>query len=1178
MKEKKTWKKRVLGIVLAFAMVLTQFGVWNAGKESVQAAETSKIIYSDDMENESDGWTISWKTQDDKSTVTREANQWASNNKTTWWVFKSANANEVTLTRTVDVTSGSYSVSVDMDGGDIAGSLQLSDGTDSVSKTLACGAWDDFQTTTTDVLTVKGDAQLTVTIKVSMDQKGWFDLDNLAVAKISEESVNQEKDMAAEELNELIRKSAALSENDYTAKTWSVFQEALAKAESVYANKEEKTADEMKAATSALQAAKDALVDAGIVDSGANGIFVEKVNGLSDDFFKGVDVSSYVSLRDSGVTFKDWDGNVISDQQFFDQLKEAGVNCVRIRVWNNPYDANGNGYGGGNNDLEKAKKIGKWATDAGMKVLIDFHYSDFWADPGKQQAPKAWKNMSIDEKVAAVKTYTKESLTELINAGVNVAMVQVGNETNNGICGENKWENMAKIFNAGSAGIREVSQDILVAVHFADPQKVGTYAKYAKNLNTYGVDYDVFASSYYPYWHGTLDNLTSTLKNIADTYNKKVMVAETSWANTLEDGDGHENTVRQGNNDTVTSIDEPFTVQGQANEIRSVIQAIKNVGDAGIGVFYWEPAWIPVTVYDKDADNAQEVLAANKTAWEQYGSGWAASYAAEYDANDAGKWYGGSAVDNQALFDMTGKPLASLNVFKYVNTGATTTVRADSATNPDDIEVGYGEDIAAKLPAKVTVQYNDKSTGEESVTWNAAEIAAIKNYGTYYISGSVQSGEKALSVTCKVSVLPENLLQNGGFEDSAIDTSWTISGNGFDGKLTDDPRTGKQAVHFYSSAAVDFTASQTVTVTKDGWYSAYMYIQGSADVKSTVTIENVTKKTEKSSEEVACEGWKVWKQPTVSEVSATTGDELKITLHVTGDAGAWGTMDDVCVYLAKENSNQGSGSDSGNSGSTTTPEQPTTPTTPTTPAKPEQPSNTTTVTNPDGTTTETTKVDVPASAGNKMEATVSVSKDTNGKVTDATASVTNTKAEISADVAAKIVAAAGTDRVAITTEVTDAKGNTKYTVTVDARDLTSGKTLKVLAVDKKTGEKKLVNAKSYEVDEKGNVTVNLPKGCDYQLVNTKEAEKVEKAVLKTVQAKKTSASVKKGKTTQIQLSSKLDMDNVKSVTYTTTKKSVVKVAKNGKITAKEKGAAVVKATVTLKSGKKKTVTMKVKVK
>ncbi len=1160
MKERKHWKKRAVSLLMALAMVVTQIGVWNAGKESVQAAETSTVIYSDDMENEvDDEWTISWEKNDDASTATRAGDEWAAKNKTIWWVFKSQKvANVVTLTRSVDVESGSYTLAVDMTGGDIEGSLQLSDGTNSVSKTLVFGSWDNFQTTTTNVLTVKEATALTVSIKVSMEQAGWFDLDNLVVAKVSDESVNQEKNAAAEKLNELIQEAKTLNVTDYTAESWSALQEVLTTAESVYKQKDEKTADEIKAATSSLQSAKDALVDAGIVDSGEDGIFVEKVNGLSDDFLKGVDVSSYVSLRDSGVTFKDWDGNTISDQQFFNQLKEAGVNCVRIRVWNDPYDADGNGYGGGNNDLEKAKKIGKWATDAGMKVLIDFHYSDFWADPGKQQAPKSWKNLDIDEKVSAVKTYTQKSLTELINAGVDVAMVQVGNETNNGICGEFTWENMAKIFNAGAAGVRAVNSDILVAVHFANPEKPGAYATYAENLDTYKVDYDVFASSYYPYWHGTTTNLTSVLKSIADTYSKKVMVAETSWANTLEDGDGHENTVRLGNNDKVTNTDinEPFTIQGQANEIRSVIQAIKNVGDAGIGVFYWEPAWIPVTVYDKDADNAKEVLAANRTAWEQYGSGWASSYAADYEAEDAGKWYGGSAVDNQALFDLTGKPLASLNVFKYVNTGATTTKRVDAAVNPDSIEVGYGENITAKMPTTVTVQYNDKSTGEESVTWNAAEIAAIKSYGTYSISGSVQSGNKTLSVTCTVSVLPENLLQNGGFEDSS-DTSWVTDGTGFDGKLTEDPRTGKQSLHFYASEAIDCTATQTVTVEKTGLYSAYTYIQGDSGTKSTVTIENVTKGTRKDSDEAECEGWKVWKQPTVSEVVANVGDELKITIHVTGAADAWGTIDDACLYLAKEEI-------SSNGSSTVTPSAPSAPDDANTDTK--------------DVVTEEKNITATTPSGKKVEATVKVSKDKEGNVTEASAKVTGAKAAISAEIAKELAKAAGTDSIAITASVTDKNGNEKYTVTVDSKNLAANKKLHVVAVDPKTGEYKLVNAKTYKVGKDGTLNAKLADGAEYKMITSAELKAVEKAILKTVEVKNPSVTVKKGKTAQIQLSSALDMDNVKSVTYKTSKKSVASVSKSGKITTNKKGTVTIKAIVTLKNGKKKTVSMTLKVK
>ena len=125
------------------------------------------------------------------------------------------------------------------------------------------------------------------------------------------------------------------------------------------------------------------------------------------------------------------------------------------------------------------------------------------------------------------------------------------------------------------------------------------------------------------------------------------MVAETSWATTLEDGDGHDNTVRAETNDTQVY---PISVQGQANEIRSVIQAVADVGASGIGVMYWEPAWIPVQIYNGDA----QVLASNKEKWEQYGSGWASSFSAGYDPDDAGKWYGGSAVDNQALFGFDG--------------------------------------------------------------------------------------------------------------------------------------------------------------------------------------------------------------------------------------------------------------------------------------------------------------------------------------------------------------------------------------------------------------------------------------------------------------------------------------------------------------------------------------------
>lgn len=889
--------------------------------EDLKAADSENLFVDGDLGDDTDDdiWAGNWEfgdgdsTWDDLKENDSNANpiaydQWAANGTSSGLgisFYYATGTKTITMYQKVaSLEAGSYTVTgYTKDTNNADGTIQgyfgnvanVSENTHSIEK-------DNFTQFEFHFTLDETKTDYKVGFLITASNNAWVCLDTLSLTKdVSEE---EQKAKAVSDLNNLITACEALNDEDYTTESYAALQTELTSAKTVYNDAANKTLEEVKAAIKALQTAKDNLVDASIVDTGANGIFVQKVNGLSEDFIKGVDVSSYISIRDSGVTFKDWDGNVITDQQFFDQLKEAGINYVRIRVWNHPYDANGNGYGGGNNDLDKAKIIGKWATDAGMKVLIDFHYSDFWADPDKQQTPKAWAEYSVDQKAEAVEEYTKESLTELMESGVDVGMVQVGNETNNGVCGETTWENMCKIFSAGAKAIRAVetdkSKDIMVAVHFANPEKSGTYANYAKQLDTYGVDYDVFASSYYPYWHGTLENLTNVLKEIATTYNKKVMVAETSWVSTLEDGDGHSNTVREGNNDS--DLGYSVSVQGQADEIRSVIQAVADTG-AGIGVFYWEPAWIPVQIYNSDSENAEEVLASNKAKWEKDGSGWAASYASEYDPEDAGKWYGGSAVDNQALFDFTGKPLASLNVFKYVDTGATTTRRLDTVTNPADVEVSYGADVAAALPAEVTVKFNDGTEDTAPVTWNSDDIAKITGYGTYTVKGTAvytdeNGNTSTLTTRCKVSVLPENLLQQGGFEEGA--DAWTSSGIGVDGDLTSDPRTGNQALHFYSKEdAVDFTVKQTVTVKKSGIYSAYMYIQGSNDVNSEVILTNDTQGKEQRAA-AGLEGWKVWQQPTTEGISATVGDKLTVTLHVTGDAGAWGTIDDVYLYCQEE--------------------------------------------------------------------------------------------------------------------------------------------------------------------------------------------------------------------------------------------------------------------------------------
>ena len=272
------------------------------------------------------------------------------------------------------------------------------------------------------------------------------------------------------------------------------------------------------------------------------GIYVKPIPDLADDFIRGMDVSSILAEENSGVKYYDADG---VEQDVFTTMAEAGVNYARIRVWNDPYDENGNGYGGGNNDLATAIALGKRATDNGMKVCIDFHYSDFWADPAKQMCPKAWEGMTLEEKTDALYDFTKESMTQLLDNGVDVCMVQVGNETNNGMAGETQIPNIAQLMNAGSKAVREVSdsyeKEIKVALHYTNASDYDGLDSILYKLSSFQVDYDIFALSYYPYWHGTFENLQKVMANIQNKYGKETLIAETAYCYTTEDTDGSGN-------------------------------------------------------------------------------------------------------------------------------------------------------------------------------------------------------------------------------------------------------------------------------------------------------------------------------------------------------------------------------------------------------------------------------------------------------------------------------------------------------------------------------------------------------------------------------------------------------------------------------------------------------------
>ena len=621
----------------------------------------------------------------------------------------------------------------------------------------------------------------------------------------------------------------------------------------------------------AVPTASAATVDDGPVDAG---VFVDRVDGLAEDFAMGVDVSTVLSLEESGVVFRDAAGE---PADLFAVLADNSVNSVRIRVWNDPYDASGRGYGGGTVDVDRAVRIGQRATAAGLDVLVDFHYSDFWADPARQLAPKAWEGLSDADTVTALHDFTADALQRFEDAGVDVRMVQVGNETNNAIAGHTRPgreidAQFAALVSAGSAAVREVLPDALVAVHFTNPETPGRYATYAAGLDAFDVDYDVFASSYYPYWHGAIDNLTAVLSEVATTYGKQVIVAETSWAHTLEDGDGYPNVIGAGG---ITG-QYPVSVQGQAWELRDVIAAVAAVGDAGIGVYYWEPAWLPV--------GPPSEVEANRLLWEQFGSGWATSAAGDYDPVHVGEYYGGSAWDNQALFAWDGTPLESLRTFSYVRTGA---VAPREIVSVEEVSLLVVDGAPIALPDTVEVAYNDRTTEQHAVDWSDA-VAWIRGPGTYSIPGRTDSG---LAVTADVTVEAPNLVVNPGFE-SADMSAWTLTGPAAR-QETADGSAGDYAVTFWNGSAYETSASQTVTGVPAGTYVLQATTQGTnSPATDTRTLEATTSAGTWTAP-LEFTVWNDFHTATVPGIVVGEDGVVSISAEFSLSAGAWGVLDEV---------------------------------------------------------------------------------------------------------------------------------------------------------------------------------------------------------------------------------------------------------------------------------------------
>lgn len=366
-------------------------------------------------------------------------------------------------------------------------------------------------------------------------------------------------------------------------------------------------------------------------------------------YYKGMDISTLLEVERCGGRFYD-EGE---ERELLSILKDYDVNAVRIRLWNDPYSEEGEPYGAGTNDFDTAKELIRRAKKMGFDILLDYHYSDFWADPGKQFIPKAWRGYDAEQLEKAVYEYTKETLLSLREEDLLPELVQVGNELSNGLLwpyGRTpEYDNIARFVNAGIRAVKETAKEadkeIKIMIHLDNGGNNALYREWFDHFMERGEDFDVIGLSYYPFWHGTFDMLSDNMADIAERYGKDLIIAEVSMGYTMEDYASYEKLSKEERKGMATrqeladKIEFPMTKEGQSEFMKELIRRIKAVpNDKGCGYFYWEPAWIPVP-----------------------GSGWATESSLKY-IEDAGPC--GNEWANQALFDYQGNALPALKIVR----------------------------------------------------------------------------------------------------------------------------------------------------------------------------------------------------------------------------------------------------------------------------------------------------------------------------------------------------------------------------------------------------------------------------------------------------------------------------------------------------------------------------------
>lgn len=343
------------------------------------------------------------------------------------------------------------------------------------------------------------------------------------------------------------------------------------------------------------------------------------------DFIRGADISSLPKAEALGARFYDAGGKAGDPLRI---LRDHGINTIRLRVWVESPD----GYHRASQILPLARR----ARDLGLRLLIDFHYSDTWADPAHQKKPAAWLDLPFDALVSSVYDHTYALCHALAAQGTPADYVQIGNEINDGLLwpdgritgrGADDFTPLARLLNAGIGAARSAHAGTRIALHLGTSTDDSLLRWWFDGVRAAGVDWDVSAVSYYAYLHGPPARLADSLATLASRYQRPVLVMETAYPFTLENADAQPN-IAGDYGKLLTAY--PATPDGQTAFMRDVFSVARAVPEGrGAGVIYWEPLWLATP-----------------------GNGW--------DNRDPKS---GNGWENMALFDFSGRALPALNAF-----------------------------------------------------------------------------------------------------------------------------------------------------------------------------------------------------------------------------------------------------------------------------------------------------------------------------------------------------------------------------------------------------------------------------------------------------------------------------------------------------------------------------------